>query len=131
VLTLPEGAVPLQPIPVADPDRDLIVAVTSEGRMLIFPVRQLPELARGKGNKIIQIPPKRLREGKESMILVDVMAPDSHLTIHAGKRFLTLKPAYWADFTGQRGLRGRLLPRGLQRVDRIVAVAPEQRGLEL
>ena len=115
----------------ADPDRDLIVAVTSEGRMLIFPVRQLPELARGKGNKIIQIPPKRLREGKESMILVDFMAPDSHLTIHAGKRFLTLKPAYWADFTGQRGLRGRLLPRGLQRVDRIVAVAPEQRGLEL
>jgi topoisomerase-4 subunit A len=131
VLNLPEGALPLAPVPLTDPDREVIVAVTSEGRMLIFPVQQLPELARGKGNKIIQIPAKRLREGKEAMILLAVMAPDSHLTIHAGKRFLTLKPAYWADFAGQRGLRGRLLPRGLQRVDRIVAVAPEQRGLEL
>ncbi|MDD2603479.1 MAG: DNA topoisomerase IV subunit A [Desulfobacterales bacterium] len=131
VITLPKGALPLAPVPLSDPEHELIVAVTSEGRMLIFPVRQLPELARGKGNKIIQIPSKRLREGKESMILLDVMAPDSHLTLHAGKRFLTLKPAYWADFTGQRGLRGRLLPRGLQRVDRIVALSPEQRSLDL
>jgi topoisomerase-4 subunit A len=129
VLTLPPGALPLVPVPVVDVARELVVAVSSEGRMLIFPLRDLPELARGKGNKIIQIPPKRLREGKEALAVLAVMAPDSHLTIHAGKRFLTLKPAHWADFTGQRGLRGRMLPRGLQRVDRVVAVAPEQRGL--
>ncbi len=131
VLSLPEGAVPLAPIPVSDPAGERVVAVSSEGRMLIFTLRDLPELARGKGNKIIQIPPGRLREGKESLAVLGLIGADSHLTIYAGKRFLTLKPAHWAAFVGQRGLRGRLLPRGFQRVDRIEAVAPEQRGLEL
>ena len=129
VLTLPAGAQPLAPVPLTDPAETLLVAVSTDGRMLIFPLRDLPEMARGKGNKIIQIPPKRAREGVEHLSLLTVMAPDSHLMVHAGKRFLNLKPAHWVAFQAQRALRGRKLPRGFQRVDRIEVVEPEQRGL--
>jgi topoisomerase-4 subunit A len=129
VLTLPAGARPMAPLPLENPRHTLLVAVSSEGRMLIFELADLPELARGKGNKILQIPPKRVREGLERLAVLAVMAPDSHLVVHAGKRFLTLKPAHWVDFQGQRGLRGRRLPRGFQRVDRLECIEPEQRGL--
>ena len=129
VLSLPPGAQPMPPLPLEAPEYSLLAAVSSEGRMLIFPLADLPELSRGKGNKIMQIPPKRAREGLEQLCTLAVLAPDSHLVVHAGKRFLNLKPSHWADFQGQRGLRGRKLPRGFQRVDRIEVVVPEQRGL--
>ena len=129
VLALPPGAQPLAPLVLEEPERSLLAAVSSEGRMLIFPLADLPELARGKGNKIIQIPPKRVREGLESLAVLAVIGPDSLLVVHAGKRFLNLKPAHWTEFRGQRGLRGRKLPRGFQRVDRLECVMPEQRGL--
>ncbi len=129
VLTLPPGAQPLTPLVLQELERSLLVAVSSEGRMLIFPLADLPELVRGKGNKIIQIPPKRAREGLENLAVLAVIGPDSILVVHAGKRFLNLKPAHWSEFRGQRGLRGRKLPRGFQRVDRLECVMPEQRGL--
>ena len=129
VLTLPAGALPLVPIPVSDPEHDFIVAATSEGRMLIFPVADLPRLGRGKGNKIIHIPPARVKTREELMTHIALLPAGGHLTIQAGKRQLTLKPSLLAGFTGKRGQRGKLLPRGFRNVAGIHIIAPQQMPL--
>jgi topoisomerase-4 subunit A len=129
LLTLPAGAQPLAPEPVDDVDTDLLVAVSSEGRMLVFAVKHLPLLARGKGNKIIQIPPARAALREEFVAELSVLPADSHLIIHAGKRYLTLKPGNMEQFRGERGRRGRKLPRGFRNVDRLEVVRPKQMAL--
>jgi topoisomerase-4 subunit A len=129
LLTLPAGAQPLAPEPVDDVDTDLLVAVSNEGRMLVFAVKHLPLLARGKGNKIIQIPPARAALREEFVAELSVVPADSHLIIHAGKRYLTLKPGNMEQFRGERGRRGRKLPRGFRNVDRLEVVRPKQMAL--
>jgi topoisomerase-4 subunit A len=124
VLTVPPGCRPLCPLVVSDPANDLLAAVTSEGRLLIFPLVSLPVMGRGKGNQIIRIPAKKAATGAEQLILVSVFSPESQLTVHAGKRFFTLKPGNLTDFTGERGRRGKRLPRGFQKVDRLEATPP-------
>lgn len=114
VLTLPKGGKPLKPIPINDPDNDRLVAVTRQGYLLCFPVAELPQLPKGKGNKIIGIPP---RADDERLLALACSAPEAGLVIHSGKRHLTLKPADLDAYNGARGRRGKLLPRGLQRVD--------------
>ncbi len=124
VLTLPKGAEPLPPLRVADPETDQVLAVSSEGRMLIFSVRDLPMLPKGKGNKIIQIPPARLKVRKEYVSILEVIPERAHLVIHVGKRFMTLKGPDLAAYQGERGRRGKLLSRGFRNVERIEAVMP-------
>ena len=118
VLNLPSGAQVLPPVPVPEGDGARIAAITSEGRMLVFPLSELPELARGKGNKIVQIPPRRVTAREEFVVALAVVAADGRLTIHAGQRHFTLKPADLDAYVGERGRRGSKLPRGFQRVDR-------------
>ncbi|MBI9084111.1 MAG: DNA topoisomerase IV subunit A [Desulfobacterales bacterium] len=129
VLTLPAGALPLVPAPVADAEHDAIVAVTSEGRMLIFPVADLPLLGRGKGNKIIHIPPARVKTREELMTRIALLPAGGHMAIRAGKRQLTLKAALLEEFTGKRGQRGKLLPRGFRNVSGIDIIASQQMPL--
>ncbi len=117
VLTLPKGARILKPTPISDPDSDRIAAVTSEGRVLVCPVSELPAMARGKGNKIIGIPPKRVAERLEYVVAIASVPAAGKLVIHAGKRHFTLKPADLDAYQGERGRRGGKLPRGLQKVD--------------
>lgn len=119
VLKLPRGARVLPPVPVNALDSDLLVAVSNEGRMLCFPVAELPVLQRGKGNKIISIPSARAAERIEYVIAVVVVSEDQGVTVHAGKRHLNLKPADLAHYRGERGRRGNKLPRGFQNVDRV------------
>ena len=124
VLNLPPGAEVLPPalIPVGD---DLLVAsVSSEGRLLVFPLSDLPELARGKGNKIISIPSARVKTREEMMTAVAVLTPESKLVLHAGKRHLSLKLQELDHYRGERGRRGSKLPRGLQNVDFLIAEHP-------
>lgn len=124
VLNLPPGAQVLPPalIPVGD---DLLVAsVSSEGRLLVFPLSDLPELARGKGNKIISIPSARVKTREEMMTAVAVLTPESKLVLHAGKRHLSLKLQELDHYRGERGRRGSKLPRGLQNVDFLIAEHP-------
>jgi topoisomerase-4 subunit A len=116
VLTLPKGAVPLVPVRVSDPTHDRLVAVTNQGYLLCFPVADLPQLPKGKGNKIIGIPPKAQDERLAALLC---LAPSSSLVIHSGKRHLTLKPDDLEGYNGLRGRRGKLLPRGLQRVEKL------------
>jgi topoisomerase IV subunit A len=109
----------LTPAPVQDPASDLLVAVTTAGHLLAFPVAELPELDRGKGNKLIQIPPAKLKSGDEWVRAVVCVREGGELTLHCGQRKLGIS---WRDlqaYAGSRASRGNMLPRGFQRVDRL------------
>ena len=117
VLSLPAGARVLPPVTVADPAKDRLSAITNTGHLLVFPVADLPELARGKGNKILGIPSAKVAAREEFLCALAVVPPGAGLTILSGKRHFTLKPADLDAYQGERGRRGHLLPRGFQRVD--------------
>ncbi|MCU7905445.1 MAG: DNA topoisomerase IV subunit A [Candidatus Thiodiazotropha sp. (ex Epidulcina cf. delphinae)] len=119
LLSLPKGARVLSPAAVTDAELDRVVAITNEGRMLVFPVSELPRLARGKGNRIIAIPPKRVAAREEFVVALAVVPRKGSLTAHAGKRYIVLKPSDLDGYQGERGRRGAKLPRGFQRVDRV------------
>ncbi|OQY52659.1 MAG: DNA topoisomerase IV subunit A [Desulfobacteraceae bacterium 4572_88] len=131
VLTLPEGARPLLPLQIPEFETDQLVAVSNEGRMLIFPVKDLPTLPRGKGNKIISIPQARAKSGKERLSQLMILPAGSDLLVHAGKRRMTLKAADMVQYIGTRGRRGKKLPRGFQNVDRLEVTAVEQQQMVL
>ncbi len=118
-LTLPKGGRVLQAAPVHDYDSDYVVAVSNEGRMLLFPLAELPQLARGKGNKIISIPSARVQAREEWVVGIQVVQESNTLVVHAGKRYLKLKFSELAHYQGERGRRGNKLPRGFQKVDRL------------
>lgn len=111
----------LPPLFVQNTESDLLVAVTNEGRMLCFPVSELPVLQRGKGNKIIGIPSGRVADRLEFVASMAVVPAEGALTVYAGKRHLTLKAADLAHYIGERGRRGNKLPRGFQNVERVEA----------
>ncbi len=122
ILRLPKGARVLAAAMVQDYDNDFIVAITNEGRMLMFPLSELPRLAKGKGNKIISIPSARVADRIEFVVALAVLSADDALTVHAGKRHHNLKPADLEHYRGERGRRGNKLPRGFQNVDRVEVV---------
>jgi topoisomerase-4 subunit A len=109
----------LQPAIVADSARDRIVVVTSAGHLLMFSVADLPELDKGKGNKLIEIPKAKLAAGERVAGIAVVAEGKGEVTLYAGQRKLTLKWAALVEYGGSRAARGSLLPRGLQRVERI------------
>ncbi len=119
LLKLPKGAQVLQACAINDIASDRIVAVTTEGRMLVISLQELPEMARGKGNKIIGIPPARVANREEYVVGVAVVSAGDSLTIYSGKRHLTLKSKDIEHYEGERGRRGSKLPRGFQRVENI------------
>ena len=116
LITLPDGAKVLKPAPVHN-ESDLLAVVTLQGRLLIFPVADLPALARGKGNKLIQIPTADLAAGKDTVVAILAIPENNPLKVVSGKRSLTLKAADIEHYTGSRAKRGLALPRGFQRVD--------------
>lgn len=119
VLSLPKGARPLPPAPPGDIDTGRIAAVTSEGRLLIIPARELPVLAKGKGIKIISIPPARVVDREEFVRAITVIPAGRALTVYSGQRHITLKRGDLEHYYGERGRRGLKLPRGFQRADRL------------
>ncbi|MBN8895467.1 MAG: DNA topoisomerase IV subunit A [Rhodanobacter sp.] len=119
IISLSDGAKVLAPQVSADPARDRIVVVTSEGHLLMFSVAELPELDKGKGNKLIEIPKKQLAEGERVAGVAVVAEGKGEVTLYAGARKLTLKWADLVEYGGNRATRGGLLPRGLRRVERI------------
>ncbi|RUO29448.1 DNA topoisomerase IV subunit A [Aliidiomarina sanyensis] len=123
LLSLPSSARVLPPQAIRDVETDLIAAVSNEGRLLVFPVRDLPQLAKGKGNKMISIPSSRAKMREEYVQAIAVLPADATLTVVAGKRKLSLKASDLEHYTGERGRRGNKLPRGLQRVDALLVEA--------
>ena len=126
LLSLPSGAQPLPPLAIEEMDQTLLAAVTTEGRMVIFPLKDLPILPKGKGNKIINIPTARAKSGEEALLSLFTLKKESTIVIYAGKRHLSLKPGNVAEYMSSRGLRGKKLPRGYQKVDRVEVKEPEQ-----
>jgi len=118
-LSVPGGAQVLTPVPVRSLQDDWIVAASSEGYMLVIPLAELPQMSRGKGNKIINIPSSRLKNRDEYVAAIDCIQDGEKLTVHAGKKYKTMKAAEVDEFAGERGRRGRKLPRGYQKVERI------------
>ncbi|AXA27029.1 MULTISPECIES: DNA topoisomerase IV subunit A [Pseudomonas] len=125
LLSLPNGAKVMTPRPVADREQDWLAAVTTEGRLLVFKVADLPQLGKGKGNKIIGVPGDRVASREEFVTDLAVIAEGSTLVLQAGKRTLSLKPDDLEHYKGERGRRGSKLPRGFQRVDGMVVERPE------
>ncbi|QPG05445.1 DNA topoisomerase IV subunit A [Salinimonas marina] len=118
-LSLPASAQVLPPRPVGDLATDLCLAISNEGRMLIFPLKDLPSLGKGKGNKIINIPSAKVKSREEFVKVIAVVPKAASVRVHAGKRNMTLSPADLEHYYGERGRRGNKLPRGLQRVDEL------------
>lgn len=116
-LTLPKGGRVLAPIVIREPETDLLAAISNEGRLLVFPITELPELARGKGNKIMNIPSARVLAREEFVVALEVISAGEQLTIYSGKRYLNLKGKDLDHYRGERGRRGNKLPRGFQNVD--------------
>jgi len=89
--------------------------------MLVIPASEVPRLSRGKGIKIQGVNTQKLAEHEERMVAIAAVAAGGSLVIHAGKRHLTLKMSDLETYAGDRGRKGRKLPRGLQRVDSLTA----------
>jgi topoisomerase IV subunit A len=123
LLSLPAGALVVPPKPLANREEDWLAAVTTEGRLLLFPVRDLPQLGKGKGNKIIGIPGERVASREEYLTDLAVLPAGSTLVLQAGKRTLSLKADDLEHYKGERGRRGNKLPRGFQRVDSLLVEA--------
>ena len=119
LLTVPKGCEVLPPQSVPDGDDLRVAVVTTEGRLLVFRLDQLPVLGKGKGNKMIDIPSAKSAGREEFVRDLLVLEAEDALTIYAGKRHLKLKPSDLEHYLGERGRRGNKLPRGFQKVDRI------------
>jgi len=120
-LKCPKNAFALAPQFVDDMESQFLAAATNEGRLLIFPIADLPELARGKGNKIISIPSARAQAREEFCVAIAVLHEKSSLVIYSGKRHLMLKTKDLVHFHGERGRRGNKLPRGFRKIDAMQA----------
>ncbi len=125
VLRVPKGGHPVVPAPVPADKECLIAAVSSIGRLLLFEMDELPELAKGKGNKLINIPTKKYQAGEEKLVAAAVVPEDGDLLVYSGKRVMTIK---WNDtdhYYGDRALRGSLLPQGWRKVDRLEGISKD------
>ncbi len=126
LVNLPENAEVMTPQAVSNLDSDEILTITNLGRMLLFPIKDLPQLSKGKGNKIINIPAAKSKAREEFVSHLIALPSGASVTLYAGKRKLGLKPGDLENFRGERGRRGGLLPRGLQRVTEIAIEAVSQ-----
>ena len=124
LLSLPNGAKVMTPRPVANREQDWLAAVTTEGRLLVFKVSDLPQLGKGKGNKIIGVPGDRVASREEFVTDLAVIPEGATLVLQAGKRTLSLKADDLEHYKGERGRRGSKLPRGFQRVEGLQVEGP-------
>jgi topoisomerase-4 subunit A len=122
VLSVPKGCGVLPPVAVRNLDDDWIVAISTAGYMLVIPLGDLPQMVRGKGNKIINVPAAKLKAREEYISLMGLVQDGEKLIVYAGKKHKTMKADEVDEFAGERGRRGRKLPRGYQKVDRIEVV---------
>ena len=118
-LSLPSGAKVMKPQPVTNLEKDWCLTISNEGRMLLFPLKDLPSLGKGKGNKLMSIPSAKAQSREEYVKVLSIVPDGASLKISAGKRNMTLTFDDLTHYQGERGRRGNKLPRGLQRVDSI------------
>ncbi|WP_233768332.1 DNA topoisomerase IV subunit A [Haemophilus influenzae] len=123
LISLPENAKVLKPKTLIN-STALVVAITSAGRMLIFPAQDLPVLSKGKGNKMITIPAANAKDRSELLTKLLLISDQASLEFHSGKRKIVLKPEDLQKFRAERGRKGSTLPRGLHTNLEIMVVEP-------
>ncbi len=123
ILRVPQGGQSVVPAPVPRDAECLIAAVSSIGRLLLFEMDELPEMGKGKGIKLINIPTKKYKDGEEKMVAATVVPEDGDLQVYTGTRMMTLKWNDLDDYYGDRALRGSLLPQGWRKVERLAGIA--------
>jgi len=116
VLSVAQNSRVVAPAPIVNIETDRLAAVTNDGHMLVFAVKDLPMLAKGRGNKIIGVSPK----DNETLFALLSIPKGGGITIFAGKQHITLSANELNEYQGERGRRGKKLPRGYQKVDRVV-----------
>ena len=119
IVSVPKGAMMLPAQIIDDPESDLIAAATNTGHLLLFPVKELPAMSKGKGNKMINIPTAKFQKNEEYVANIAILGKDDDMKVYAGKRQLTIKNKDLQNYLGERGRRGLKLPKGYQRVDNI------------
>ncbi|NJD07923.1 MAG: DNA topoisomerase IV subunit A [Methylococcaceae bacterium] len=117
MLTLPEHGKVLVPLRIGQKDSDRLAIATLQGRLLVLPVNEIPELNKGKGNKLIDIKAGDLAKGEDRIVAMTGLTEGQGVKVTAGKRFLTLQGSDLEHYRGPRARRGNHLPRGFQRVD--------------
>ncbi|MDH5766400.1 MAG: DNA topoisomerase IV subunit A [Gammaproteobacteria bacterium] len=118
-LKVPPGAKVLHPVKVRSLEDDWIVAISSEGHMVVTALEELPQMAKGKGNKIINVPPAKLKDGAEWICAIELIQDGEKLKLYCGAKHKVMKPDEVDEHTTERGKRGLKLPRGYQKVDKI------------
>jgi len=121
-LTLPGGSQVMKVVNVNNLETQFVAVTTNRGRLLVFPISELPVLSKGKGNKLIQIPAKDLKSRDEFVASLCVLDETQNLKVYAGKRHLTIKFQDLTNYISSRARRGNLLPKGYQNVALIEAV---------
>jgi topoisomerase-4 subunit A len=130
LISLSAGAVPLMPIHITGNMAGIyVVSITNEGRMLAFPIKDLPELSKGKGNKIINVLTKDFKAGTDFIKHLILIPEEGLLTLFSGRRHFKLTSANFSNFIGKRAQRGKILPRGLRNVDSVLVELPAQQTL--
>lgn len=119
LMSLPENAKVMAPIELNNEKEDLLLAITKAGRMLLFPVSDLPQLSKGKGNKIINITGAQAASGEDLLVWLMVIPPQASITLYFGKRKLKFKSEDLQKYRAERGRKGTSLPRGLHNIERI------------
>ena len=123
-LSVPKEGSALPPVAVDPELPQQVVVATSQGRMLVFDLAEVPHLARGKGNKLLNVPTAAFKAREEVVVAVAVMGVDDALIVQAGARHLRMKPKDLENYVGERARRGRKLPRGFQKVDSLAVESP-------
>jgi topoisomerase-4 subunit A len=123
ILRVPPGGRAVVPAPIPADTECLVAAVSSIGRLVLFELDELPELAKGKGLKLINIPTRKFKDGEEHMVAATLIPEEGSLLVQTASRAMTIKWDDLDDYYGERALRGRYLPQGWRKVLRLVGSA--------
>jgi topoisomerase-4 subunit A len=118
-LSLPKNSKSLLPKLIFNSETDYVAIASNIGNLLIFPLKELPHLAKGKGNKMISIPSSKIASREEYVVDLAVLNDSQKLLILGDGKPFTLKPNDWKNFLGARAQRGHKLPRGCRGVLRL------------
>lgn len=124
VLSLPNNSRPLIPRAITDPEADYLAVVSNIGNLLIFKMSELPQLSKGKGNKMLSLPGSKVASREEFAKDIAVLKKNDNLVIVGDGRSFTLKPADWKNYLAERARRGNKLPRGCRSVVALAIESP-------
>lgn len=96
-------------------DNQYLLCLSSDGYALLLKREDIPELARGKGNKLMQLPKNK------GIVLTDIIPLCGHETLKfkVGRSKEVITPDMWIQWLDARGKRGKRLPKGLEKYKQI------------